>query len=185
GYWFATNPENRQRRHSLAVVPAEDADGFSRSREIKAVSVHHFGPRRHEVLHELLLGVRTRIDFGEGAKLRVRTEDQVDAGAGPLDRLRLPVAALVNAVAGWLPLRAHVEEVDEKVVRQLLLLLGEDTMFGTADIGAEHAQATDEHRHLRRRQPQQLCPVHQRLFRRHKLELFAVGIVAEAVGTRL
>src|SRR5262249_58276401 len=111
GYWFATHPEYSQRRQSLAVVPAEDADGFSRSREIKAVSVHHLGPRRHEVLHELLLGVRTRIDFGEGAKLRVRTEDQVDAGAGPLDRLRLAVAALVNPVAAWLPLRPHVSAV--------------------------------------------------------------------------
>ena len=63
-----------------------------------------------------------RIDFRERAQLRVRAEDQVDAGAGPLDLARLAVAALVDAVGagGRLPLRAHVEQVDEEVVRQRL-----------------------------------------------------------------
>ena len=42
----------------------------------------------------------------------------------------------------------------------------------------------DEDGHLRRRQLQQLRPVHHRLLRRHELQLLAVGIVAEAVGTR-
>src|SRR4051812_32000247 len=54
------------------------------SGDIEAVGVHHLGPGRHEVLYELLLGVRARVDLREGAELRVRTEDQVDAGAGPL-----------------------------------------------------------------------------------------------------
>ena len=35
-----------------------------RSGEVEAISVHHLGPRRHEVFHELLLRVRARIDFG-------------------------------------------------------------------------------------------------------------------------
>jgi ribonuclease HII len=35
-----------------------------RSSEVEAISVHHLGPRRHEVIHELLLRVRARIDFG-------------------------------------------------------------------------------------------------------------------------
>src|ERR1700733_2585549 len=51
------------------------------SDEIEAVGVHHLVPRRHEVLHELLLRVRTAIDLGERAPLRVRAEDQVDAVA--------------------------------------------------------------------------------------------------------
>src|SRR5262249_15564264 len=104
------------------------------SREIEAVGVHDLGPRRNEVLCELLLRIRTRIDFREGTKLGVRTEDQIDAGAGPLGRLCLAVVALIKVVAGWLPLRPHVEEVDEKVVRQFFLLLGEDAMFGAANI---------------------------------------------------
>src|SRR5215213_7814083 len=62
------------------------------SGEVKAIGVHHLGPRRHEVLRELLLRVRARVDLRKGTELRVGTEDQVDAGAGPLDRLRLPVA---------------------------------------------------------------------------------------------
>ena len=72
--------------------------------KVEAVRVHHLGPRRHEVLHELLLRVRARIDLREGAELRVRAEDQVDARAGPLDRVGLAVAALVHVVAGRLPL---------------------------------------------------------------------------------
>src|ERR1700704_4045268 len=86
------------------------------SGEVEAVGVHHLGPRRHEVFHKLLLRVRARIDFREGAQLRVRTEDQVDTRAGPLDRIRLPVAPLVHAIgASGLPLRAHVEQAGEEV----------------------------------------------------------------------
>src|SRR5215510_9905551 len=89
-----------------------------RSGEVEAVEVHHLGPRRHEVLHKLLLRVRARVDFAEGAQLGVRTEDQVDARAGPLEPFRLAVAPLVHAFrAGGLPLCAHVEQVDEEVVR--------------------------------------------------------------------
>src|SRR5579871_2901297 len=57
--------------------------------QVEPVGVHHLGPRRDEVLHELLLGVLAPIDFGESAKLRVRTEDQVDTGSRPLRRLGL------------------------------------------------------------------------------------------------
>src|SRR5450755_4004584 len=63
-----------------------------RSGEVVAVQVHHLGPRRHEVFHKLLLRVRARIDFRQRAQQRVRTEDQVDTGPGPLDLVRLPVA---------------------------------------------------------------------------------------------
>ena len=78
----------------------------------------------------------------------------------------------------------HVEQVDEEVVRQRLGLLGEDAVLGLPGVGAEHAQAADENRHLGRRQRQQLRPIHQRLLGRHEL-LDAADIVAEAVGTRL
>src|SRR5262249_2339385 len=71
--------------------------------DVEAVGVHHLGPPRPEVLHELLLRVRASVDFREGAELRVRAEDQVDAGGGPLERLGLAIAALVGVLAGGDP----------------------------------------------------------------------------------
>jgi hypothetical protein len=59
-----------------------------RSGEVETVEVHHFVPHRHEVVQELLLGVLTSIDFRQGPELGVRTEDQVDTGAGPLECAR-------------------------------------------------------------------------------------------------
>src|SRR5260370_26947968 len=85
--------------------------------------------RSHEICHKLLLGVRARIDFREGTQLRVRTEDQVDTGAGPLELIRLPIASFVHGsraigLPRRLPLRARVEQVDEEVVGQRLWPLG-------------------------------------------------------------
>ena len=111
----------------------------------------------------------------------MRPEDQVDTGAGPLDCLRLAIAAFVH-IAGRAPLGAHVEQVDEEVVGQRLGLVGEDAVFGIPGIGAEHTQAADKNRRLRPRQHQQLGPVHQCFFRFHELQL-AADVVAEAVGT--
>src|SRR5437762_12525658 len=79
-----------------------------RSSEVEAIEVHHLGPCQDEILHERLLRIRTPIDFREGAKLRVRAEDQIDAGAGPLHLVRLlSVAPLVHALraSDGLPLR--------------------------------------------------------------------------------
>ena len=64
----------------------------------------------------------------------------------------------VHAVAGRVPLRAHVEQVDEEVVRQRTRLAGEDAVLGVSRIRAEHAQAADQNRHFGRRQPQQSVP---------------------------
>jgi len=114
----------------------------------------------------------------------VRTEDQVDTGPGPLRRIGLAVAAFISAVRGRMPLRAHVEQVDEEVVGERAYLGGEDAVLGLAGIGAEHAQAADQHRHLRRREPHQLRTIDKGFFRLHEL-LLAADVVAEAVGTRL
>ncbi len=70
---------------------------------------------------------------------------------------------------GGLPLRVHVQQVDEEVVGQRAGLLSEDAMLRVAGIRAQDAQATDEDRHLRRRQPQQLRPIDQHLLRRQAL----------------
>src|SRR5262245_17726962 len=111
-----TSAESNQSGWQMRQPPRENLPPRSGG-EVVAVEVHHLAPGRHEILHELLLRVGAGIDLREGAPLRVRAEDQVDAGAGPLDLLGLAVAALVHAVgAGRLPLRAHVEQVDEEVV---------------------------------------------------------------------
>src|ERR1700722_2122393 len=94
----AADPESKRRCKSPCnAAPASSSVVRSGRQvlaldEIEAVGVHHLGPRRHEVLHELLLRVGARVDFRERAQLRVRAEDQVDAGAGPLDLLGLAVA---------------------------------------------------------------------------------------------
>src|SRR5207253_2633934 len=74
-----------------------------KSAEVEPIEAHHLVPGSREVFHELLLRVRGPIDFRERAQLRVRTEDQVDPRAGPLDRVRLSVAPFVDAGSevGW------------------------------------------------------------------------------------
>src|ERR1051326_1131362 len=49
-----------------------------RSREVKAVEVHHFVPRGHEVAHEFFLPGGAGVDLGNGAQLRVVAEDEID-----------------------------------------------------------------------------------------------------------
>ena len=68
------------------------------SSEVEAVRIHHLGPGRDEVFNELLLLVGGGVDLGEGTELRMRAEDQVDAGAGPFDLVRLPVTPFIHAV---------------------------------------------------------------------------------------
>ena len=133
-------------------------------------------------MDELFLRVGTSVDFGQCAELRVRTEDEVYTRAGPLDFARLAIAAFkhVCVLRDRLPLRAHVEQVHEEVVSQRFGSLGEDTMLRTAGVGAENAQAADEHRHFGRGQGQELRLVNQQRFRRHAV--FALEVIAEAVG---
>ena len=133
------------------------------SGKVKAIKIHHLGPRRREVVHELLLRVGAGIDFREGAQLRVRTKDQVDAGAGPFELAGLAVAPLVHAVrgSGRVPLRAHVEQVDKEVVRERLGMFGEDAVLRFPEVGIQDAHAADERGHLGSGEPQQLRPIQQ------------------------
>ena len=50
----------------------------ARSKRSRFITLVHAATKS---IHKLLLRVRARIDFREGAQLRVRTEDQVDTGA--------------------------------------------------------------------------------------------------------
>src|SRR5262249_13588483 len=88
--------------------------------KVEPVEVHHFGKRRGEVTHERLLRVGAGIVFGDRPQLRVRTEEQIDGGAGPLDGACLAVVTLVDVLMLLLPLRAHVEQVHEEVVGERL-----------------------------------------------------------------
>ena len=141
-----------------------------RSGEVEAIKVHHLVPRRDKVVHELLLGVRTSVDFRQGPELGVRTEDQIDTRAGPLEFARLAIAPFehVLGVRDRLPLRAHVEQVHEEVVGQRLRPLGEDAVLGLSEVGVQDAHAADENRHLRRGQRQQLRPIDQQLLGRYR-----------------
>src|SRR4051812_40091968 len=109
--------------------------------DVVAIQVHDLVPCGDKVFYEPLLRSRAGIDFREGTQLRVRTEDQVDACSGPLERVRLAVTAFVLTflTGGRLPLCAHVQQVDEEVVRQNSGSRGEDTVLGIACIRAEHA----------------------------------------------
>src|SRR4030065_32777 len=52
-----------------------------RSSEVETVKVHDFVPHRYKVMHELLLGVLTSVDFRQGPELGVRPEGEGDTGA--------------------------------------------------------------------------------------------------------
>ena len=107
------------------------------SGEVEAVQVHYLVPHRDKIVHELLLGVLTCVDFRQGPELGVRTEDEVDTGAGPLELARCAVMTLehVFVIRYRLPLRAHVKQVHEEVVRQCPGALGEDAVLGLSEIG--------------------------------------------------
>ena len=68
-----------------------------RRSKVVAIIVHYLAPRRCEVLHEPLLRVVTGIDFRQRTELRVRTEDEIDASAGPFDLARLTIPPLIDA----------------------------------------------------------------------------------------
>ena len=140
-----------------------------RSGKVEAVKVHYLVPRRYKVVQKLLLGVFTSVDFGQGAQLGVRTEDEVDTGAGPLEFIRCAITPLehVFVFRGCLPHRAHVEQIHEEVIGQLLWPLGENAVMGCSEVGIQDAHAADENRHLRSGQCQQLCTINQQFLCRY------------------
>ena len=87
------------------------------------------------------------------------------------------------AVAQRLPAGVHVQQVHEEVVRELAGAVGEHTVLAATGVGAQHAQAAHEHRHLRCTEGEQLGAVHEHLLGGDAVELLLV--VAEAVGLGL
>src|SRR6266567_9497414 len=105
------------------------------SSKVVAIKIHYLVPRSREVLDKRLLRVVTRIDFCDCPELGVRTEEEIDARAGPFDFLRRPITPLINPFGcrRGLPLRVHIEQVDEEIIRQRLRPAGEDAMFGVPE----------------------------------------------------
>ena len=135
GVWRRFAPPNT---HNLQILGVE------------TVKVHDFIPRRYKVVQELLLGVSTCVDLRQGPELGVRTEDQVDTCAGPLECARCAITTLEYVIVfrGCLPRRAHVEQIHEEVIGERFWPLGEDAVFGLSEVGIQGAHAAKENRHL-------------------------------------
>src|SRR5690606_36180277 len=93
--------------------------------QVEPVQLHHPGPGSDEILHELLLTIVAGIYLGQRAQHRVRTEYQVGAAACPAQRTLATRDALVTALAGRAPFRAHVQQIDEEIVAQGARPVGE------------------------------------------------------------
>ena len=72
-----------------------------------------------------------------------------------------------------------VKQVHEQIIGQRLSTVGEDPVLGLSEIGVHEAHAANHHCHLRRRQRQQLRPVHQQLLSRNGV--FGLLVVTEAI----
>ncbi|MPN50110.1 hypothetical protein SDC9_197736 [bioreactor metagenome] len=86
------------------------------------------------------MGIAAGVVFGDGAQFGVGAEEQVDWRRRPFDLAALAVAPLVQSRIGRLgPDGRHVEQIDEKVVRQRAGTAGEHAVPGTAGVGVEGA----------------------------------------------
>ena len=113
-------------------------------------------------------GVLAGVDFRQGPELGVRAEDEVNAGAGPLDFARHAVTALRTrlrfrrSLASPCACRAG----SRRSRWSASPALGEDAVLGLAEVCVQDAHAADQHRHFRGGQGQQLRPVHQQFLGR-------------------
>src|ERR1700675_41473 len=152
-------------RCAVANATASLSTASPNSGKVVAIKVHYLVPRSRELLHKRLLRVVAGIDFCDCSELGVGTEEEIDARAGPLDFVRSPIAPLKHAIgcSGSLPLRIHVEQVDEEIIRQRLGPVGEDAVFGLPEVRLKGAHAADENYHLGASQCQQLRPIPQQV----------------------
>src|SRR5581483_11750423 len=118
-----TSPPSGVPHGGIAAVRNARTVGYSGAAgsvvQVEAVQVHDLVPGLGEVLDELLLAVGGGVDLRQGTELGVGAEDEVGGGGGPLQLTRGAVVTLVDVLFGHgrLPLRGHVEDVDEEVVR--------------------------------------------------------------------
>jgi len=111
------------------------------------------------------------------------SEDKIDHGARPLKIACRPIPPFQHACrsSGLLPLRSHVEKIDEEIIRQCSGPLGENAILFVPEVSIERAQATDQNRHLGSGQRHRLAfpPATQ-----PQILVFLPKIVAEPVGNR-
>src|SRR5207248_6759297 len=93
-----------------------------------------------------------------------------------------PLVHASSTIGRRLPLRARVEQFDEEVGRELLRPLSEDAVWGLPVICTQNAQATDQNRHLRRYERQQLRLIDQQLLGGYAA--LGLPVVAESVRDR-
>ncbi|KAI9147020.1 LOW QUALITY PROTEIN: hypothetical protein HJFPF1_13051 [Paramyrothecium foliicola] len=157
---------------------------FALRDRLRANKVHDLGPRGNEVLDKLLLGVDATVNLSNGAELGVGAEDQVGAGSGPLLGLGLAVDTGPDLTGVVLlgPGKGGGQEVDEEVVGQLSLLLGQDTPRGAVEVGVQGAEAANKDRQLGRGEGEQGSLVDEEFFSASADATLAV--VAEAIGGR-
>ena len=100
-------------------------------------------------------------------------EPKTRSGTGrcPANRTGLAVAAFEHVGRRFrgLPLRRHVEQVDEEVVAQRARSLREHTVRRLPDVGAKDPQPADQHRHFGGAQRQQLGTIDQPLLGRMRV----------------
>ena len=65
-----------------------------RSCKVKSVKYHYLAPYCYKVINELIRGILRSVNFRQCPELGVRTEDEVDTGAGPLEFASCAVTAL-------------------------------------------------------------------------------------------
>ena len=94
--------------------------------------------------HKRLFRVVRRINLCDCPQLGMRTENKIDARTGPLDLAGRPIAPLIHAFGQCgFPLRVHIQQVDEEIVRQRLGPVGEDATLGLPEIRIQCAHAAD------------------------------------------
>src|SRR5581483_9117754 len=127
------------------------ASSVPTSGKVVAIEIHDLVPRSGEVLHKSLLGVVARVDFCERPQLGVRTEDEIDAGSGPLEFVRRPVASFIYAFrcGRGLPFRIHVKQVDEEIIGQRFRAVRKNAVPGLAKVRIQSAHAANQYGHLR------------------------------------
>ena len=105
--------------------------------QVEAVKVHHLDPGRYEVADEPLMAIGTGIDFSIGTQHGVGTKDQFIASTAVLQitAAAIPTLKQFRCIICWFPFRAHIQQVDEKVIAQHPHLIGEDTLLAAVVIG--------------------------------------------------
>jgi hypothetical protein len=154
--------------------------------EVETIEIHHFVPGRHEVVYEFFVRVVAGVDFGDGTKLRVGTEHEVDGSGRPFDLVRFAVPPFVEvlAVRRLPPFRSHVEQIDEEVIGQCSGAFREDAQRRVIRVGAQNPQAANEDSHFGSGERQQMGSIQEK-FGAGPVKFVIMGVVvAEAVGFR-